>query len=50
MVTTIISADFEDTMTARDVESIVLDIERQVAERFPIVARVYVRPRDSSAD
>ncbi len=48
MVTTIISADFEDTMTARDVERIVLDIERQVAERFPIVARVYVRPRDSS--
>jgi len=49
MVTTIISADFEDTMTARDVERIVLEIERQVAERFPIVARVYVRPRDSSA-
>ena len=49
MVTTIISADFEDTMTARDVERIVLDIEHHVAARFPIVARVYVRPRDSSA-
>lgn len=48
MVTTIISADFEDTMSARDVERIVLEIERQVAERFPIVARVYVRPRDTS--
>ena len=49
MVTTIISADFEDTMTARDVERIVLDIEHHEAARFPIVARVYVRPRDSSA-
>ena len=49
MVTTIISADFEDTMTARDVERIVLDIEHHVAARFPLVARVYVRPRDSSA-
>lgn len=49
MVTTIISADFENSMTARDVERIVLDIERDVAERFPVVARVYVRPRDSAS-
>jgi len=47
MVTTIISADFEDTITARDVERIVLEIEREVAKTWPIVARVYVRPRDS---
>ena len=32
----------------RDVERIVLAIEREVATSFPIVARVYVRPRDSS--
>jgi cation diffusion facilitator family transporter len=49
MVTVIISADFEDTITARDVERIVLAIEREVALRFPVVARVYVRPKDSSA-
>jgi cation diffusion facilitator family transporter len=49
MVTAIISADFEDSMTARDVERIVLAIERDVAERYPILSRVYVRPRDSSA-
>ncbi|WP_225009556.1 MULTISPECIES: cation diffusion facilitator family transporter [Novosphingobium] len=48
MVTVIISADFEDAITARDVERIVLAIEREVAASFPIVARVYVRPRDSS--
>ncbi|MFM5916550.1 MAG: cation diffusion facilitator family transporter [Novosphingobium sp.] len=46
MVTVIISADFTDTLTARDVEAIVADIEHQVATSFPIVARVYVRPQD----
>lgn len=49
MVTTIITADFVDTITARDVERIVADIEHRVAERFPIVARVFVRPQDASA-
>lgn len=49
MVTTIISADFEDSMTARDVERIVLAIEHEVAKTWPIVARVYVRPRDSAS-
>ena len=49
MVTVIISADFTDTLTARDVETIVADIERQVAVSFPIVARVYVRPQDLGA-
>ena len=45
MVTVIISADFDDSISARAVESIVADIERQVAQSFPIVARVYVRPQ-----
>ena len=49
MVTVIISADFTDTLTARDVEQIVADIEQQIAVNFPIVARVYVRPQDSAA-
>jgi len=48
MVTVIISADFTDTLTARDVEMIVADIESQVATSFPVVARVYVRPQDTS--
>ena len=46
MVTCIVSADFEDTMTARGVESLVAAIERDIAASFPIVARVYVRPCD----
>ena len=49
MVTVIISADFDDSISARAVEAIVADIERQVAEAFPIVARVYVRPQDTLA-
>ena len=41
MVTVIISADFDDSISARAVETIVGDIERQVSLSFPIVARVY---------
>lgn len=48
MVTAIISADFEDDLTAGRVEEIVRDIEQTIARSFPIVARVFVRPIDSS--
>lgn len=44
MVTVIISADFDDAISAGEVENIVRDIELNVAEQYPIVARVYVRP------
>ena len=47
MVTAIISADFEDTITARAVERIVAAIQREVAAEFPIVTKVFVEPRDS---
>ena len=49
MVISIINANFEDTMTARDVEQVVCDIERAVAAQFPTVTRVYVRPYDSAS-
>lgn len=49
MVTALISADFEDTISARAVEGIVAAIEREVAQQFPIVTRVFVQPRDSSS-
>jgi cation diffusion facilitator family transporter len=48
LVTVIISADFEDTMTARGVEALVATIEADVSAAHPIVARVFVRPMDSS--
>ncbi len=49
MVVSVISADFEDTITAREVEQTVRDIEAAVAAQFPLVTRVYVRPVDSSS-
>jgi len=45
MVVSVISADFDDSITARQVEQTVLDIEAAVAARFPVVTRVYVRPQ-----
>jgi divalent metal cation (Fe/Co/Zn/Cd) transporter len=44
MVVAIVSADFEDSISARAVEETVAAIEREVAETFPVVARVYIRP------
>jgi cation diffusion facilitator family transporter len=44
MVVAIVSADFEDSISARAVEQAVAAIEREVAETFPVVARVYIRP------
>lgn len=46
MVISVISADFEDTITAQAVEQTVRDIETAVAGQFPVVTRVYVRPLD----
>ena len=44
IVVSVISADFVDTISARDVERIVSDIEAAVAAQFPVVTRVFVRP------
>jgi len=46
MVTALISADFEDAITARQVEQVIAGIEREVGARFPIVTRVFVQPLD----
>ena len=46
IVVAVISADFDDAITAREVETIVRDIEAAVELKFPTVARVYVRPLD----
>ncbi len=36
--------NFEDTISAREVEQAVAGIEAAVAARFPLVTRVYIRP------
>lgn len=46
MVVAVINVDFDDAISARDVEQIVFDIERSVAQHFAVVTRVFVRPYD----
>ena len=43
-VLSVISADFDDGISAADVERIVSDIEAKVAVEFPVIKRIYVRP------
>ena len=43
-ITAMLSVDFEDHISAREVEAIVHAIEKEVEERFPIVRRLYIRP------
>ena len=49
MVVSVISADFDNAITARDVEQVVYDIERAIAAEFPVVTRIYVRPFDPAS-
>jgi cation diffusion facilitator family transporter len=43
-IVAIIDADFDDTISAGDVERLVRDIETTVAKQFPVVTRLYIRP------
>ena len=40
----IMTIDFDDHISAREAEAIVLDIETDVAARWPTVQRLYIRP------
>jgi cation diffusion facilitator family transporter len=44
-ITAMLSVDFEDHISARQVEAIVCAIEKEVAKQYPIVRRLYIRPR-----
>jgi cation diffusion facilitator family transporter len=44
-VTAMLSVDFDDDITARDVENLVWGIEKEAAKRFPVIKRLYLRPR-----
>jgi len=44
-ITAMLSVDFDDDITARDVEALVWGIEVEAAQRFPMVRRLYLRPR-----
>ncbi|MEO6256800.1 MAG: cation diffusion facilitator family transporter, partial [Sphingomicrobium sp.] len=44
-VTAMLSVDFDDSISARDVERLVCEIEKETAVKFPMVKRLYIRPR-----
>jgi cation diffusion facilitator family transporter len=44
-ITAMLSVDFDDRISAREVEQMVCEIESEVAERHPLVRRLYIRPR-----
>jgi cation diffusion facilitator family transporter len=43
-ITAMISVDFDDSISAGEVERIVCEIEHEVSRRWPIVKRLYIRP------
>ena len=44
-VLAMLSVDFDDGISARDVERLVCEIEVEAEARFPIVRRLYIRPQ-----
>jgi divalent metal cation (Fe/Co/Zn/Cd) transporter len=47
-ITVIMSADFEDSITAGEVEWIIARIEARVEGLWPIVKRLYIRPQQDA--
>ena len=47
-ITAMVSVDFDDSISAADVEQIVCSIEEEATERWPHVRRLYIRPRKGS--
>lgn len=47
-ITVIMSADFEDSITAGEVERIIARIEERVEALWPVVKRLYIRPQQDA--
>ena len=47
-VTAMMSVDFDDAISGRDVERIVCEIEKEAASRWPEVRRLFVRPQQGA--
>jgi cation diffusion facilitator family transporter len=47
-ITVIMSADFEDRITAGEVERIIAAVEAEVEEYWPDVKRLYIRPQEGA--
>jgi hypothetical protein len=48
-ITVMINVDFRDDMRAGDVEKLVDETEREAAERWPDVRRLFIRPMQNAA-
>jgi cation diffusion facilitator family transporter len=48
-ITAMMSVDFDDHVSAATVERIVCEIEGEVARRWPMVKRLYIRPEQGAA-
>ena len=44
-ITAMLSVDFEDNISARQVEALVCSVEKEAEDRFPLIRRLYFRPR-----
>ena len=49
-ITAMINVDFEDSISAREVERIVCDVETEARKRWPHVRRLFIRPLHGAAD
>jgi cation diffusion facilitator family transporter len=49
-ITALMSVDFGDEMTAREVERIVCSVEEEVARLWPQVKRLYIRPLNDASN
>ncbi len=48
-ITAMISVDFDNAITAGEVERIVRDVEQEAHRRFPILRRLFIRPMENAA-
>jgi cation diffusion facilitator family transporter len=49
-ITAMMSVDFDDSITAREVERIVCSVEEEAAKLWPEVKRLYIRPLHGASD
>jgi hypothetical protein len=45
-----INVDFENSISAGDVERIICEVEDEAGERWPAVRRMFIRPMQGAAD
>nr|WP_294850632.1 cation diffusion facilitator family transporter [uncultured Sphingomonas sp.] len=49
-ITAMVAVDFDDDMSARDVEWLVDEIEAEAHDRFPLLRRIFIRPKSGARE